>query len=325
MTGVAAIDSAGIRALVRGHITAQRQGGGLRLAAVRPAVGTVLDASRLSSIFDVYASVDAARLSTWPWRTLRLVVIGTTLCSVLVWAGLTWPLQLVGLDPVTEAALESGQKIAVPFHHVQPFIELAKLVAAALIGALVSAVHTPVSRDRPRSLEQAQTLLCVSGAMMMIIIGNSLARAFGIAGAAGIVRFRTPVDDPKDVTILFLLMGLGMATGLGAFAVAGLGTAFLCLALVVLDRLATQNTRSLALEISAPGRAFPTAQVEAILVRNGVLFEPREISQGKNDVTVKLHTWLDHRASLDELSAQLMAEGTGVSSVSWDQVKRDKM
>src|SRR4030095_4126565 len=94
----------------------------------------------------------------------------------------------------------------------------AKMIAAALIGALVTAIHTPVSRDRPKSLEQAQTLLCVSGAMMMIIIGNSLARAFGIAGAAGIVRFRTPVDDPKDVTILFLLMGLGMAAGLGVSA-----------------------------------------------------------------------------------------------------------
>ena len=70
-------------------------------------------------------------------------------------------------------------------------------------------------------------LLCMSGALMMIIIGNSLARAFGIAGAASIIRFRTPVDDPKDVTILFLLMGLGMSAGLGAFAVAGLGTAFL--------------------------------------------------------------------------------------------------
>jgi hypothetical protein len=94
-----------------------------------------------------------------------------------------------------------------PVHRLQPFIELGKLVAAALIGALVSAVHEPVSRDRPRSLEQAQVLLCVAGAMMMIIIGNSLARAFGIRGAAGIVRFRTPVDDPKDVTILFLLRG----------------------------------------------------------------------------------------------------------------------
>ena len=325
MSGVTAIDSAGVRALVRGHTTAQRQRGRLRLAAVRPAVAAMLEASRLSSIFEIYDSVEAARLSTLPWRTLRILVAGTAICSTLVWAGFKWPLQLEGVNPVTQAALESGQKIAVPFHQLQPFVELAKLVAAALIGALVTAVHTPVSRDRPRSLEQAQILLCVSGAMMMIIIGNSLARAFGIAGAAGIVRFRTPVDDPKDVTILFLLMGLGMAAGLGAFAVAGLGTAFLCIALLILDRVASQKTRTLALEISAPGRAFPTATVEAVLVRNGVVFEPREISQGKNDVTVKLHTWLDPRASLDELSAQLMAEGTGVSSVSWDQIKREKV
>jgi hypothetical protein len=187
----------------------------------------------------------------------------------------------------------------------------------------VTAIHQPVSRDRPKSLEQAQTLLCVSGAMMMIIIGNSLARAFGIAGAAGIVRFRTPVDDPKDVTILFLLMGLGMATGLGAFAVAGLGTAFLCVTLLILDRLATQRSRLLSIEVSAPGRVFPTAPVEGVLVRNQIVFEPREISQGKNDITVKYHAWIDPRASLDDLSAQLIAEG-GVQGVSWDPVKREK-
>jgi len=325
MSGVAAIDSAGIRALVRGHTTSQRLGGSLRLAAMTSAASGVLDASRLGSIFNTYPSVDAARLASWPWRTVRIVVAGAALCTALVWIGLTWPLQLTGLDPVTESMLESGQKVsAIPFHPLQPFVELAKLVAAALIGALVTAIHTPVTRDRPRSLEQAQTLLCVSGAMMMIIIGNSLARAFGIAGAAGIVRFRTPVDDPKDVTILFLLMGLGMATGLGAFAVAGLGTAFLCVALLVLDRVATQKARVMSVELSAPGRQFPTSRVEGILVRNQVVFEPREISQGKSNVTVKYHTWLDPRASLDELSAQLMAEDTGVESVSWDQVKREK-
>jgi anti-anti-sigma factor len=324
LSNVAAIDSAGIRALVRGHTSAQRLNGGLRIAGARPAVLATLEASRLSSIFDMYESVDSARLATFPWRTVRTLAAGAVLCTALVWAGLRWPMQLTGIDPGTEALLESGRKVAVPMHPLQPFVELAKLVASALIGALVTAIHTPVSRDRPRSLEQAQTLLCVSGAMMMIIIGNSLARAFGIAGAAGIVRFRTPVDDPKDVTILFLLMGLGMATGLGAFAVAGLGTAFLCITLFVLDRVASTKTRALALEISAPGRIFPTAQVEAILVQNGVIFEPREISQGKNDVTVKLYTWLDPRTSLDDLSAQLMAESSGVSSVSWDQVKREK-
>lgn len=324
LSGVAAIDSAGIRALVRGHTTAQRLRGGLRLAAPSPVVLATLEASRLASIFQTYDSVEAARLASFPWRTFSILIAGALLCGTLVWIGLTWPLQLTGIDPGTEALIESGRKVTIPMHPLQPFIELAKLVAALLIGALVTAVHVPISRDRPRSLEQAQTLLCVSGAMMMIIIGNSLARAFGIAGAAGIVRFRTPVDDPKDVTILFLLMGLGMATGLGAFAVAGLGTAFLCLTLLILDRLATQKTRSLALEVSAPGRFFPSSQVEAILVRNGVVFEPREISQGKSDVTVRFYTWLDPRTSLDDLSAQFMAEGTGVSSVSWDQVKREK-
>jgi hypothetical protein len=76
--------------------------------------------------------------------------------------------------------------------------------------------------------------------------------------------------------------------------------------------------------MSAPGRQFPTRHVEGVLVRNEVVFEPREISQGKTGITVKYHTWLDPRASLDDLSAQIMAEGSGVESVSWDQVKREK-
>jgi anti-anti-sigma factor len=325
MSGVPAIDSAGIRALVRGHTTSQRLGGSLRLAAVPKSIWRVLEASRLSSIFETYGSVEKARLATWPWRKIRVLAAGATLCAALVWIGLRWP-ELAGLAPISEVFFGGTQvPTPTPVHRLQPFIELGKLVAAALIGALVSAVHEPVSRDRPRSLEQAQVLLCVAGAMMMIIIGNSLARAFGIAGAAGIVRFRTPVDDPKDVTILFLLMGLGMSAGLGGFAVAGLGTAFLCITILVLNSVSTQRTRTMSVEVSAPGRLFPNGIVEGVFVRNGVVYEPREISQGKNDITVRYHTWLDPRASLDDLSAQLMAEGNGVGGVSWDQIKREKV
>ena len=66
--GVTAIDSAGIRALVRGHTSAQRAGGSLRLAAARPAVSKVLELSHLASVFESYESVDAARLAAWPWK-----------------------------------------------------------------------------------------------------------------------------------------------------------------------------------------------------------------------------------------------------------------
>ena len=100
-----------------------------------------------------------------------------------------------------------------------------RLVLAALLGLVVTAAHTRIKSQRTagHSLARAQTLLCVAGALTMILIDNSVARAFGIAGAASIIRFRTPVEDPTDATVMFLLMALGMACGIGAFGVAATG------------------------------------------------------------------------------------------------------
>jgi hypothetical protein len=298
--------------------------GTLRLAALPSKVRETLEASRLASVFDIYDSPEAARIASWPWRTIRVTLTGAVLCSTLVWLGLRWPNELAGISEIAEEAIGGARNApAIPVHPFQPFIELGKLVVAALIGLQITAIHQPATRERGRAMEQAQVLLCVSGAMMMIIIGNSLARAFGIAGAASIIRFRTPVEDPKDVTILFLLMGLGMSCGLGAWAVAGLGTAFLCIALVALDQVAAQKARVMSVEIQASGREFPTTHVEGVFARNQIVWEPREISQA-GDVTVKYHTWLDPRTSLEDLSSQLMADGGGVQSVAWEHPKRER-
>ena len=169
-------------------------------------------------------------------------------------------------------------------------------------------------------MAHAQLLLCVSGALMMIIIGGSLARAFGVVGAASIIRFRTPVEDPKDVTILFILMGLGMATGLGTFAVAGLGVGFLCIALLALDRMDRYEARSMQVEVVADGRHFPSKEIEEVFARSQVVFELREITQG-DEVTIKYYTWLDPRTSVEDLSAQ-MRNIAGVTEVVWQPAKR---
>jgi hypothetical protein len=200
-----------------------------------------------------------------------------------------------------------------------PLLALTSLTTAALIGILITAVARRTRRDKslPQSMEQAQVLLCVSGAMMMIVIGDSLVRAFGIAGAASIIRFRTPVDDPKDITILFLLMGLGMSTGLGAFAMAGVGTLFLCAVLLVLDRFGRARGRPYVVELTSLSREFPTAHVENLFLANGVQFEAREVSQGK-ETSVRYYCTLDSRASLEDIGSQLMTPEAGVASVSWD-------
>jgi anti-anti-sigma factor len=317
---VPTIDSRGVRALVRAHTSAQRLGAAFRIACPCPAVRTILEVSKLDHVFAVYDSVDAASKHELRWDLVWFGLAGGALCAALVWGGLRWP--LVG-DPDIES-VPGGPEVSGTSLLTQPFLALTKLVAAALIGVLVTAVHAPSATDRPsgRAMQHAQILLCVAGAMMMIIIGNSLARAFGIAGAASIVRFRTPVEDPKDVTIIFLLMSLGMASGLGAFAIAGLGTAFLCVFLFLLDRTSVRRSRALAVEVVAEGRDFPTDHVHKVFARNRIVFETREVSQGK-ETAVTYHALIDPGLSLDDLSAQLMAGGAaGVQSVSWEQPKR---
>jgi anti-anti-sigma factor len=312
------IDSRGVRALVRGHTTAQRLHAAFRLACPGPHIREVLELARLDSIFTIYDTYDEARKKDIPWGAARIAAGGSALCAALVWIGLQWPAVLGLPDGGLAAAVEGT-----PVGPVHPVAQLGKLLAAALIGMLVTAIHAPAAPDRPlgRSMRHAQILLCVSGAMMMIIIGNSLARAFGIAGAASIIRFRTPVEDPKDVTIIFLLMALGMACGLGAFAVAGLSTAFLCVFLLFLDRRGELRARSLLIEVAAEGRDFPTDHVQRVFARHRVVFEPREVSQGEETV-VRYHATVDPHMPLEDLSAQLMAGGAGVKSVSWEVPKK---
>ena len=144
--------------------------------------------------------------------------------ALLVWAGRQWPEAWV----IRDAGPDIGN----------PFIDVMKLAIAAVIGMFVTALHEPGASRNGKSkqpVSHAQILFCVAGALMIIIVGNSLARAFGAFGIAGFVRFRTSLKDPKEATILFLLIALGMAAGRGILGVAGLGTLFVCGLLWVLD------------------------------------------------------------------------------------------
>jgi anti-anti-sigma factor len=323
LSHVPAIDNAGLRALVKARTAGERVGGSVRLAGAAPDVADRLQHAQLADAFPLYGSVRAAQLAAWPWRTIRIAAAGVLLCAALVWSGLKWPAELAGIPAATESLTGGATAHGAAWHRVQPFLELGKLVAAALVGLLITAIHRPGGRERSRAMEQAQTLLCVSGAMMMIIIGNSLARAFGIAGAASIIRFRTPVDDPKDVTILFLLMGLGMSAGLGAFAVAGLGTAFLSAVLLALGEPSAHRTRVMSVEIVAQAGCFPARHVEEVFLQHDIRFEPREIVQAEA-ASARYHTWISPQVSLEAVSTQLMREGAGVKSVAWEHAKKER-
>jgi len=315
-------DSAGIRALVRGHTTAQRLHRRFTIVTPNARVSELLRLSLLDRVLEIKDSLAEAKTNELKWDRV-LTVVGVIVVGVaLVGVGMLWP--GLGLQPggVSGSELLGAQQPPGTLSH--PFFELAKLMAAAVIGMLVTVVHRQTRTERMpnATMDQAQVLLCVSGALMMIIIGNSLARAFGIAGAASIIRFRTPVEDPRDITILFILMGLGMAAGLGAFAVAGLGTLFLCAMLPALNLFSEDRPRSMMVEIVADGRELPMAHIHQVFAVNGIVFEPREVAQG-DEATVRYLATLGPGDSIEDLSAQLMGDGRiGIKHVSWHPPKR---
>ncbi len=246
---------------------------------------------------------------------------GAILCSALVSAGFRWP-ELFSVAGASADFTLGGKPDA--GHAMHPLLELAKLVSAAAMGLVVTGVHRYRRRDKPlsRALEQAQILLCVCGALMMIIIGNSFARALGVAGGASIIRFRTPVKDPMDSTILFLLLGLGMACGLGAFAVAGLGTAFICVVLLVLDHVGELKSRAMNLEVTAADLTSSAERVEEVLTQSGLDFESRGCSQG-DDAVLKYHVSVKPTVALGGLTAGIMGAGSaGIKSVKWEKAKK---
>ena len=111
-----------------------------------------------------------------------------------------------------------------------------RLIAACLIGWLIGHIYrrTYTGQRFAPTLPDTHLLLCLGGALIWLVVGDNLVRAFGLAGTIGLIRYRTIVRDPKDTTILLFSMVMGMACGLGQVMVALIGTAVVLSVLVLL-------------------------------------------------------------------------------------------
>lgn len=100
---------------------------------------------------------------------------------------------------------------------------VARLAVAALFGAAVAAVYYGTQRKtRAEAAPFVATLVLLTILLAMVtgVIGDSVARAFGLVGALSIVRFRTVVDDTRDTAFVIFAVVTGMAVGTGMVALA---------------------------------------------------------------------------------------------------------
>jgi uncharacterized membrane protein YhiD involved in acid resistance len=82
-------------------------------------------------------------------------------------------------------------------------------------------------------------LLTMIASVMVMVIGNNLARAFGLVGAMSIIRFRTAVKETQDIVFIFFGLCVGMAAGIGYYKIAFTGTIFIGIILFVLSKISS--------------------------------------------------------------------------------------
>ncbi|MFN0121222.1 MAG: DUF4956 domain-containing protein [Blastocatellia bacterium] len=145
----------------------------------------------------------------------------------------------------------------------------ANLLVALGCGLAIALLYRVTYRGASysSSFVNSLVLLCLITSVMILVIGNNLARAFGLVGAMSIIRFRTAVRDVQDIIFIFFALVMGMAAGTGLNAVAIMATIFVGLVFVLLDTTGFSRPvrRQHLLQISHNGAPETETAVRGVL------------------------------------------------------------
>jgi len=169
----------------------------------------------------------------------------------------------------------------------------------------------------PPSLQQAQTqtLIAAAGALMVVVIGDNVARAFGLVGLGSFIRFRSGISDPRDAAVMFVMIGIGMACGLGLPIMAIGGTGFVAFLLIIFDATVKLRAKRTLVTFNADDPSVVWPRVAKLFPNTRVV----ELSSTKAELgkdSGKLVVELDLRGNMDAATIRQILEADGVPGVS---------
>lgn len=149
---------------------------------------------------------------------------------------------------------------------------IGNLLVSFLCGVTISMVYRFVYKGPSYSVTFVNSLVILSmiTSVVILVIGNNLARAFGLVGAMSIIRFRTAVRDVQDIVFIFFALGVGMAAGVGLYSVAISATLIISIAIILLSisNFGHTKKREFLLQITYTSNEANEATLEQILKKH---------------------------------------------------------
>lgn len=160
------------------------------------------------------------------------------------------------------------------FQNISVFnISVTDVAANLLVALLCSIVIALIYKYTYKGLNYSSTftvsliLLTMITAIVIMVIGNNLARAFGMVGAMSIIRFRTAVKDAADIMFIFFALSIGLAAGVKLYSIAIFGTLFIGGVYLIITRFsfALPQSREFLMQITALSVDLPDNPFSSIL------------------------------------------------------------
>ncbi|HYG09335.1 MAG TPA: DUF4956 domain-containing protein, partial [Pyrinomonadaceae bacterium] len=210
---------------------------------------------------------------------------------------------------------------------VIPRIIVRLSLAALLVAALAFRPRRGVpSLPRNPYVAQTQILLAVVASALMMIVGDSAARAFGIFAAASLVRFRTNIRDPKEVTVLLISLAVGLATGVGRWELALTLAVFVFPLLWVLEHYELgQVVRPILVSVKTRDTVRTQETLMRIFRRHRFNAELRQLDPADTEEPVGCIVYflnMNLSVSTDEISEEIMSsDPQNIEGIEWEQTK----
>ncbi len=206
---------------------------------------------------------------------------------------------------------------------------LKRLFAAVLLTALLA--YRPKKSiplfQRNFHVIQTQILLAVVAASLMMIVGNNAARAFAIFAAVSLVRFRTNIRNPKEVTVLLVSLAIGLASGVGYWQLGMILCFFVMALLWFLEYNEDEHSfRSMEMTIRTTNVKRTRALLQATFKKYELEWELRSFDvPGAAGETGSLKFFLNLRLDVttDDLTQRIMElDEENISDVKWNHKRK---
>ena len=196
------------------------------------------------------------------------------------------------------------------------WLALGRLSLAVVFGtALALRPRRRAQGARKVVVIQTQIMLAVVGAVIMLVVGNSLSRAFGIVGAAGLIRYRSNIADPKDAVVMLSSLASGLAVGVGLFRLGAVATVFMMVALWVVEYFEPPAQKMFELRLKISDAAEFRAKAEDVLKALGL--EHELLVEDEDEIRYSVSAPVDVRTKDVSDTLKLVAGGNVV--VRWEE------